>query len=167
MASSSSDSVDSEFLRRSLNLMKKCKELSNSSDCSSESSSDESQDLGIAYYQCNQELNDSNKELSDSESSSEETPTQPMYHVIEVYYKHGGYSIERFESEEELVNYIEKKLEEDEYNNWDGASYSLEDLDTLPLEDLITEAIKHGDEIISSQAGYGIISVIKGEPIGK
>ena len=80
------------------------------------------------------------------------------YVVFEVYYKHGEWNVRTFKSEKLLRDHIISRIED--YD--DDHFYEPEHLNNLPLKDLIDEAIKYGSSILESQAGWGIVSVVKG-----
>jgi hypothetical protein len=78
--------------------------------------------------------------------------------VFSVYYKHGEFSVTEVNGESELRSVIWENLKR--FGRMDVKELSV--LDDMDLEDLISFAIDQGKRIISSQYGYGIVSVVCG-----
>jgi hypothetical protein len=85
--------------------------------------------------------------------------TDATYVVFSVYYKHGGYAVERIITESKLRTYLIENICE----RVDDKS---DDLHQLTLPALVKRALKVGAETIEEQTGYyGIVSVVKGDVV--
>lgn len=83
-----------------------------------------------------------------------------MYYVFEVYYKHGSYSIESFNSMEYLRSYlISQATNEDKF--FEVTDVDVSALPNLSLTELIDVTKIYGDYRIENQCGSGIVEVMR------
>lgn len=87
------------------------------------------------------------------------------YHILEVFYKHGAYSIKTFNTENETKLYlnhyllnIHKAKTEDSSSDEDFSP----DLSNYTFNDIITKALKAGEWAIKNSSDYGVVAVFFG-----
>jgi poly-beta-hydroxyalkanoate depolymerase len=82
--------------------------------------------------------------------------------VVQVYYKHGEYHVQKCANREELIDYLENYIKEyakkSSLPNTDDDG-SLDDY----IQELITIAKKVGKQVLSDEAGYAVVAVVKGK----
>ena len=84
-----------------------------------------------------------------------------MYTVVSVYYKYGFFNVDIIKNDDELRKYCIKRLEEhDEDVDFEG-------IDDIDIDILINKTINYGLQFLDEQAGWGIVSIIKGDNLIK
>lgn len=82
-----------------------------------------------------------------------------MFVVVSVYYKHGEYSVDTYDSEEELREAVESQVEG--YDQPNEYFPPMKQLEKLTIPQLCSMMIKAGKTIIEKQDGYGWVSIVK------
>lgn len=87
---------------------------------------------------------------------------EKSFMVFEVYYKYGEYDIKHFHSTADLRGYLADKLRSDRQCLAGGGYERKEDAVTdegMSLDRLIACVIEIGRDVISEEAGYGVVCV--------
>ena len=76
--------------------------------------------------------------------------------VFQVYYKRGEHDIERCDSEASLRSYLSSYVER--YKRY--APFSIDEFETMTLQEMIDAVIEFGEDIIYNENGYGIVNIV-------
>jgi hypothetical protein len=88
-----------------------------------------------------------------------------VYYVYSVYYKHGEYKFESFDTEKELRDHLIEECLDIIEDLPEFYHINEKYLTNMHTSALVCQAQVLGKYVLDTQGGYGIVSVVKGEQL--